>query len=216
MRYLPTLLFVVTASLGAAAHASTVYKCSSHGQVAYQDSPCTRAQQQQIVQLAAEPPAAATSTAAKPDSESLPASIVVTTAATRSAATHVPLPPMYRCRRAVDGQLYLSSNGRPAPFLAPFGMLGAVQMPLAQVYGQPGGAGISAPEANRGRVSRGLVANHYVWVQDQCRPLSMPEICHALGRALEENSRKLQRAFKSDRPPLQARDAELRAQLSNC
>lgn len=216
MSYLPALLFVLLTGLGLTAHASTVYKCSSHGQVAYQGSPCGKSQQQQIVQLAAEPPAAPKTTMTEPDNAPASASIVATNVAVPASGPHVPLPSMYRCIRAVDGQTYLSSNGRPAPFLVPFGMLGAVQMPLAQVYGPPGGAGISAPEANRGRVSGGLVANHYVWAQDRCRPLSMPEICRALGQAYEENSRKLQRAFKSDRPPLQARDSELRAQLTNC
>ena len=117
---------------------------------------------------------------------------------------------------AVDGSTYVGSNAHPQPFLAPLGMLGALPTSLSQAYGQPGGAGISAPEANHGRVSSELVASNYVWVQDQCRPLSVPEMCHELRDEYEQNARRLQRAFQSDQPPLQRRDSELHAQLTNC
>jgi hypothetical protein len=132
------------------------------------------------------------------------------------APPSVPLVQLYRCMHAVDGSTYVSSNGHPQPFLAPLGMLGTLPTSLSQAYGQPGGAGISAPEANRGRVSSGLVAGSYVQVQDQCRPLSVPEICHELRDEYEQNARQLRRAFKSDQPPLQRRDSELHAQLTNC
>jgi hypothetical protein len=58
--------------------------------------------------------------------------------------------------------LYVSRNGRPPPFRAPLGMLGALSTPLGEVNGSPNQAGISALEANRDRVGAGLVANHYV------------------------------------------------------
>jgi hypothetical protein len=196
------------------AAAGTVYKCSgAHGRVTYQDAPCAKSQQQQTLQLpddtgAPSPPASA---AAEPD----PPPAVAARPAPPSAPV-VPLIQLYRCRHAVDGSIYVSRNGNPPPFRAPLGMLGAFTMPLADVYGSPGHAGISAPEATRGRVSSGLIANNYVWVKDQCRPLSVPEICHELGDEQEQNARKLRRAFKSDRPPLQQRDDELQAQLTNC
>lgn len=215
MRYLLAIVLLLPASSNLTAQTSTVYKCTSGNQVTYQDAPCANTQRQQSLRLDVDAPASPKSAAAVVELRPV-APVVAGNADVPPPQAGVPLPPMYRCIRAVDGQVYLSSNGRPAPFLAPFGMLGAVQMPLAQVYGQPGGAGISAPEANRGRVSRGLIANHYVWAQDQCRPLSLPEVCHALSQAYEENSHKLQHAFKSDRPPLQARDTELRAQLTHC
>ena len=123
---------------------------------------------------------------------------------------------MYACTRATDGQTYLSDNGYPQPYQVPYGMLGASQLPLAQVYGPPNSAGASAPELNRGRVSPGLVANHYVWVRDACRELTPGETCRALRDAYEKNDDKLRRAFKSDQPPLEQRERELRAQLQNC
>lgn len=212
MHRLPALLLLLAAISGSAG-AGTVYKCrSADGREVYQDVPCPRQQSQQVLQLPndrprpAGPPAQAGQTpppaAAAP---SLPRPMPGT-----------PLTPLYRCLRAVDGSSYVSSNGQPQPFLAPLGMLGALPTSLSEAYGQPGQAGISAPEANRGRVTSGLVASNYVRVQDQCRPLSVPEICDELRVEQEQNARKLQKAFKSDRPPLQRRDDELRAQLTNC
>lgn len=207
-----TVLLLLLATGPAAA--GTVYKCSSaHGQVSYQDAPCAKSQRQQTLQLpddagAPSPPISAT---AEPDPPTVAAAPAVP-----SPAPGAPLIQLYRCRHAVDGTAYVSRNGHPPPFRAPLGMLGALSTPLADVYGSPNHAGISAPEANRGRVTAGLVANNYVWVQDQCRPLSVPEICNELRDEREQNARKLQRAFKSDRPPLQQRDDELQAQLTNC
>ena len=123
---------------------------------------------------------------------------------------------MYACVRATDGKTYTSNNGEPQQYQVPYGILGAGQLPLSQVYGGPGAAGASAPELNRGRVTPGLVANHYVWVQDQCRELTRAETCRALRDAYDENADKLRRAFKSDQPPLEQREQELRAQLRNC
>lgn len=190
-----------------------VYKCTAaNGSVTYQDKPCAKAQRQQRMDMpppgpALASPPAAPQAAAEPSAPSpMPP----------PATPRAPLPAMFGCTRATDGKVYLSSNGYPEPYLAPFGMLGAVQMPLARAYGPAGGAGVSAPELNRGKITPGLVAGHYVWVQDQCRPLTYEETCHALRDAFDENARKLRRAFKSDRPPLEQREGELRAQLDNC
>jgi hypothetical protein len=206
------LLLVVT---GGPAIAGTAYKCSgAGGQVTYQDSPCARTQQQQALQLPNDTsvPVPSTAVASAPASTTM----IDEHSSAPQLVPGVPLPQLYQCRHAVDGNTYVSNNGHPQPFLAPLGMLGALPTSLAQTYGQPGGAGISAPEANRGRVSSGLVASNYVWVQDQCRPLSVPEICHELRDEYEQNARQLQRAFQSDQPPLQRRDSELQAQLTNC
>jgi hypothetical protein len=209
----PSALLLLLAVTGTPAAAGTVYKCSgTDGRVIYQDTPCAKTQRQQTLQLsddttAPSPPA---SVATRPDN---PPPVA---APAPPPTPGVPLVQLYQCRHAVDGSLYVSRNGRPPPFRAPLGMLGALSTPLGEVYGSPNHAGISAPEANRGRVGAGLVANHYVWVQDQCRPLSVPEICSELRDEQEQNARKLQRAFKSDRPPLQRRDDELQAQLTHC
>jgi hypothetical protein len=191
--------------------ATTVYECTAaDGRVTYQDTPCPAGQRQHTMQVAdapttpppaAAPPVPATSTEAPPSPP-------------RPTA---PLPVMYACVRATDGKSYLSGNGNPAPYQAPYGVLGAEQLPLSEVYGPDrGGAGISAPEANRGRVTSGLVANNYVWVQDQCRQLDVEETCEALQDAYDKNEHKLDNAFKSQRAPLEKREAQLQAQLANC
>jgi hypothetical protein len=86
---------------------------------------------------------------------------------------------------------------------------------VGSVYGR-GGAGASAPELNRGKVSSTLVANNYVWVQDQCRELSPQETCDALQDAYDKNEHQLKQAFKSEQAPFEKREAELQAQLAGC
>jgi hypothetical protein len=211
MRCLSALLLLL-AIISVPAAAGTVYKCSgAGGQVTYQDAPCAKTQQQQTLQLSND-----TTAAAPPAVASISTPATVDEVPVAPVEPRAPLTQLYRCMHAVDGSTYVSSNGHPQPFLAPLGMLGALPTSLSQAYGQAGGAGISAPEANRGRVTSGLVAGSYVQVQDQCRPLSVPEICHELRDEYEQNARQLQRAFKSDQPPLQRRDSELHAQLTNC
>lgn len=195
-----------------AAGATTVYKCTgADGRVIFQDKPCARAQRQETIELADPAPAA-------PPPPRPPAEERDTPAAPPAPqpVPAAPLPQLYACTRATDGKAYISRNGQPEPYLAPFGMLGMVQLPLARVYGPGGGGGVSAPELNRGKITSGLVSSHYVWVQDQCRPLSFDETCRSLQDDYGDNARKLRRAFKSDRPPLEQRDEELRAQLTKC
>jgi hypothetical protein len=208
------LALLVLRIAGSPAMADTVYKCvGSRGELIYQDAPCAKTQKQQTLQLDVKaaaapqlPPAAASTANIVADSNPAP----------QPAVPSAPLTQLYGCMHAVDGSAYISPYGHPQPFLAPFGMLGSADLPLAQAYGAPGGAGISAPEANHGRVTSGLIANNYVWVQDRCRPLSVPEICQTLRDQYQENAHKLRNAFKSNQPPLQQRDTELRAQLTNC
>lgn len=192
--------------------ASTVYKCSDgHGHVSYQEQRCASTMKQEALQLSD----AVAAPSPMPTAVASPAP-KVEKPAPEAPAPQIPLTQMYRCMHAVDGTLYVSSNGHPHPFLAPLGMLGTLPNSLADAYGQPGGAGISAPEANRGRVSSSLVAGSYTQVQDQCRPMRVPEICDWLRDEDEANERKLQRAFKSDQAPLLQRQTALHAQLSNC
>ena len=206
---LPLLLLSPLAALPAGA--ATVYKCTgSDGRVTFQDRPCARAQRQDIVPLA-DPTPAAPAPAPRPASDDRDTSAAAPPPAPPPQPA-APLPGLYACTRATDGKFYLSRNGDPEPYLAPFGMVGMVQTPLAR----GGGGGVSAPELNRGKVTSGLVSGNYVWVQDQCRPMTFDETCHALQDDYDDNARKLRRAFKSDRPPLERRDEELRAQLANC
>ena len=205
-------LLVLLALLSLPAAAGTAYQCTdASGKVSFQDKPCSGTQRQQVLQLDDSQPLA-TPPPAKTDAP------VFETVAPQPPPPQpfAPLPAMYACVRATDGKPYTSTNGDPQPYQVPYGILGATQLPLSQVYGPPGGAGASAPELNRGRISTGLIANHYVWVQDQCRELTRGETCRALRDAFDDNEEKLRRAFKSDQPPLERREQELRAQLRNC
>ncbi|MBB3226257.1 hypothetical protein FHW69_000847 [Luteibacter sp. Sphag1AF] len=205
-------------ALSAPATASTVYKCAGpEGQTIYQQQPCARGQKQQTIELndaapvadVPAPTAALPTAPAKPREEPAPATF-------QPVPPDVPPPRVYGCIRATDGKPYTSANGHPDPYLAPFGMLGAVQQPLADVYGGANGGGGSAPEFNRGQVTSTLVANNYVWVQDQCRELTPAEACSALRDEYEQNDRKLRNAFKSQQPPFEQEAARLKSRMAGC
>lgn len=208
------LVSVLLGCGGPAVAGTTVYQCrATSGQVTYQDKPCSTAQDQRLLALPELPRAPADA----PRADRPMPSTTEAPSASPPAQALAPVPRMYGCIRAVDGKPYVSPHGDPAPYLAPYGMLGAGQLPLSQAYGPTqGGAGISAPEANRGRVTSGLVADNYVWVQDQCRKLTAQETCAALREDYRQNAHALEKAFKSDRPPLEKRDRELHAQLQGC
>lgn len=207
------LVLVILACTGLPAIAGTAYKCTTaDGRAIYQDKPCPETQHQQTLQL----------DDSKPVMRPAPAPAPAATVAAEPAPPTEPveplpsLPLMYACISATDGKTYLSDNGDPQPYQVPYGILGAGSLPLSQVYGPPNSAGASAPELNRGRIRPGLIANYYVWVQDQCRELTPRETCHALREALDATETKLKRAFKSDQPPLEKREQELREQLRGC
>ncbi|SFK57565.1 DUF4124 domain-containing protein [Rhodanobacter glycinis] len=200
------LLFLLLLSVAPAAAGTTVYKCTGHdGKVSYQGMPCSAMQRQKTLTLRDRQPTPAPAPAAPVADTPAPAIAAPPPPPSRPAA---PLPLMYRCVRATDGTTYLSS-GQPAPYLAPLGMLGIVPTSLAQTYS-------GANHMGHGKVTAGLVANNYTWVQDRCRELSPSETCQALHDDWDANEDKLRRAFKSDQPPLLKREAELRAQLTNC
>lgn len=205
-------ILLLLLSLGMPALASTAYQCTAaNGKVVYQDKPCAVGQHQQTLQLDDSQPLVVPPA---PAPEEPPADAPASPPP--PPAPVAPPPVMYACVRATDRTTYLSENGNPEPYQVPYGIMGGSGLSLAQAYGAPGGAGASAPELNRGRVSRGLVGNYFVWVQDQCHELTHAETCHALRDAYDENATKLRRAFKSDRPPLEEREATLLAQLRSC
>jgi len=206
-------LFFLMLLIPVPAMAGAAYKCTAtNGAVVYQDAPCAKGQRQEVLDLPQDlgpaPPPASTSDT----STQAPA----TPPAPRPSTPAAPLPAMFVCLKATDGKSYISENGDPQPYLVPFGILGAAPRPLSQVYGPGGGGGASAPELNRGRTNPNLVGNNFVWVQDPCRPLSFSETCNALRDAYDDVEQKLRRAFKSDQPPLEKREAQLLSQLAQC
>jgi hypothetical protein len=144
------------------------------------------------------------------------AATAVALLASGAAAAAQP-PALFGCIRATDGKSYTSPDGQPPPYMAPLGVLGAVSQPLADTYGSRGAAIASAPELNRGKGNAAAVAtSNYVWVQDQCRALTPAEACGVLRDEAEANQRSIRNAFKSERSPLEAKDAQLREQLKGC
>lgn len=213
MRRLLVPLVVLTVATGAHVSAETVYKCQAGGQTIYQQTPCAKNQHQQTIQLQDSAPADGR-VAPMPGP---PAPRDEASATTPPPDPTAPPPVLFGCIRATDGKPYTSSNGNPEPYMAPLGVLGAVSQPLADVYGSRNAAVASAPELNRGRGNAAAVAtSNYVWVQDQCRQLGPAEACRALRDDAEANQRQIRNAFKSDRGPLEAKDAQLQAQLKGC
>lgn len=214
MRTVRLLLIVLALAASAPAVAGTAYKCiGTDGRVSYQDTPCPARTRQQAIMLADPGPVHPAAAASAEGSATPPPGRAVAMPAPAVATASVPL--LYRCRKATDGSTYVSTRGNPAPYAVPFGILGALSQPLGSVYGT-GGAGASAPELNRGKVTPGLVANNYVWVRDACRPMDIGETCAALQQQYDDNERKLRQAFKSDQAPFARREAELESQLAAC
>lgn len=193
--------------------AETVYKCQASGQTIYQQTPCARNQNQQTIELQASEPAHGVAPMPVPP----PSSAAETQDAAPPPASVDPPPHMYGCVRATDGKAYTSDNGNPQPYAAPLGVLGEVNPSLSETYGNPNSAVASAPELNRGKGNvAGIATANYVWVQDRCRLLSPAETCQALRDDADANQRRIRNAFKSERAPLDAKDARLRQQLQGC
>jgi hypothetical protein len=197
----------------APAAAQQVYRCvDAAGRVAYQDVPCPPRAQQNTMQVPELP------TIPAPASVPAPARAVpVAPAAATSAPPPPPPPQLYACVRATDGKTYVSRDGRTRPYLAPLGMLGVFQQPLADVYGGRAGAqaGNSAPELAPTPGST-LIGGNYTWVRDTCRPMGIDETCAALRDAYDANEARLRNAFQSQQPPLLQREADLQRQLAGC
>ncbi|SEW20664.1 DUF4124 domain-containing protein [Luteibacter sp. 329MFSha] len=205
------LAFAALTAIGPVA-AQTVYKCQAGGQTIYQQAPCTKGQHQQTIEL--QPPAPSGAVAPMP---AAPVRSVADDDAAPPPVPAAPPPILYGCIRATDGKAYTSANGQPEPYLAPLGVLGAISQPLADTYGSRDAAIASAPELNRGKGNAAAVAtSNYVWVRDQCRQLSPAEACRALRDDADSNQRAIRNAFKSERGPLEAKDAALRGQLAGC
>lgn len=196
----------------AGARAETVYKCVAGGQTIYQQTPCAKQQQQEVLQLTDSAPADGR---VAPMPTPAPGQLTVTDET--PPRPPAPLPTLYLCVRATDGKTYTSSNGHPDQYAAPLGVLGAVDNGLANTYGSRNAAVSSFPELNHGKGNAAAVASsNYVWVQDQCRAMSPAETCAALRNDNDANQKAMRNAFKSERAPLDARDATLRAQLQGC
>lgn len=216
------MLALAVLALGACtgAAAQTVYKCTgAHGQLIFQDAPCAKGLHQHVLHLHVPTPPPAASVPSAPAPAPVPPARPPVAAARAAAPARVyRVPQLYQCVRATDGSTYISRDGHPPAYRAPLGIVGAFQAPLSQVYGGPGAArrAASDPTLAHGRITPGLVAGNYTWVQDQCRPMSYSEVCATLGRRLEKTESAIDKAFRSDRPPLQRKADALRGEMAGC
>ena|GEM_PF-379642 len=210
--FFPLVAALALGTFARSTHAETVYKCTTSGQTIYQQTPCAKSQHQEQLQLPDSAPADGR-VAPMPT----PPADGVFVDETPPPQPPRPLPTLYMCVRATDGKTYTSSNGHPDAYAAPLGVLGAVDNGLANTYGSRNAAVSSFPELNRGKGNAAAIANsNYVWVQDQCRPMSPAETCQALRDQNDANQKAIRNAFKSERGPLDAKDAELHSQLQGC
>jgi len=192
-----------------------VYRCTAaNGSVSYQDHVCAPAQKQEIIDVPSRappgyvPPVPATvATPAAGASVSPPV-------ADRAPAPP-PLPVMYTCVGAVNGNQYLT-HSPPPPYLAPLGVMGYPPQSLSQAYGAPGGAGMSAPELAKPRIGGPRIATGMTEVQDYCLPATQAQVCGYVQRDYDDNHRKLRMAMPHEQPPLERREQQLQDQLRNC
>jgi hypothetical protein len=194
------------------AHAQ-VYRCTAaNGSVSYQDRACAAGRKQKILDVPSRAPAgyapAAPATAAPPAASAPPPQAYVPPAP-------MPLPEMYTCVGAVNGNQYLTSSP-PPPYLVPLGVLGYPPQSLSRAYGAPGGAGMSAPELAKPRIGGPRVATGMTEVQDYCLPATHAQVCAYLQREYDANHRKLRMAMPHEQPPLEQREQALQDQLRNC
>lgn len=196
-----------------------VYECTAaDGARGYQDQPCKPGQRQRVIDLpghaspvehvpsaSAPPPSAASAAADTTDALPVP---VATPPGT-------PLPVLYTCVGAVNGEHYLARAPR-LPYLVPLGVLGYPPQSLAQAYGGVRGAGASAPELAHPRAGGPRIATGMTEVQDVCLPATHAQVCSFVQKEYAENHRKLRMAMPHEAPPLAARERKLTAQLANC
>ena len=125
---MPACLASIGLGLSAPCLAQTVYRCTgAHGEASYQATPCHGAARQRPITL--DVPPAPTPPPAVPAAASTTPPIIATVPAPAPPAA--PIPVLYQCVRATDGQRYLSTNGQPPGYYAPLGIVG-VPTSLAQ------------------------------------------------------------------------------------
>ncbi len=208
MRILASLALCLVPALAAPAAGTLVYRCvDASGHLAFQQNPCPRGSRQTILNMPPPPPAV--------PAPSLPAAHVTPSPSPRPAKQVQPLPALYRCINATNGRRYISSIGNPQPYLAPLGILGVPQLPLAQAYG-PGGIGVSAPGVGQPPHVASPIAGFYSWVQDRCTPLPRSDVCEHLRKSLDALESRISQTFQFDRPPLEREAKTLRARLQSC
>jgi len=209
---LATVIFVC--STWCAAAQAQVYQCiAANGNVGYQDRACPAGQKQKILNMPSHAPPGYVPPPAATIAE--PVAMASTPPAPAQLPPASPLPAMYTCVGAVNGEQYLTRSP-PPPYLAPLGVMGYPPRSLARAYGTRGGAGMSAPELSKPRIGGPRIATGMTEVQDFCLPATHAQVCGYVQKDYDENHRALSRAMPSEQPPLREREQQLQDQLRNC
>jgi hypothetical protein len=209
---LATVIFVC--STWCAPAQAQVYQCiAANGNVGYQDRACPAGQKQKILDMPSHAPPGYVPPPAATIAE--PVALASTPPAPAQLPPASPLPAMYTCVGAVNGEQYLTRLP-PSPYLAPLGVMGYPPRSLARAYGTRGGAGMSAPELSKPRIGGPRIATGMTEVQDFCLPATHAQVCGYVQKDYDENHRALSRAMPSEQPPLREREQQLQDQLRNC
>jgi hypothetical protein len=213
MKGVITAAIALVCIIGCTQARAQVFKCTAaNGAVSYQDHACGHDESQTVMKVPGQSPPGyvppAPSSSPQPASTPpLPTPIYVPPPS--------PLPAMYACVGAVNGEPYLTRSP-PPPYLAPLGVMGYPPRTLSQAYGAPGGAGMSAPELSKPPIGGPPVATGMTEVQDYCLPATRAQVCGFVQRDYDENHRKLRMAMPREQPPYEQRERELQDQLRNC
>lgn len=209
------LLAALVVTCAPAAQAVDVLRCvAGDGSVVYQDRPCPAGQAGEPLHLPDDPPPPAVLAvpASSPDPHAEPEP------AAEPIAVEAAGPRFLLCTRA-DGSQYISDDGWVGGTGVPYGMVGGSGMGLAEVYGGPNGAGVSAPGLRTvPRIPAGTRphAGAMIWIDDQCHEAAPREACAWLARRHREVTRRLEHAFSDQAPALEQEQAALRERMHGC
>jgi hypothetical protein len=191
-----------------------VYRCvAANGSVSFPDHTCAAGQRQTIINV----PSRAPPGYAPPPVATVapPSTVAADTALPPVPVPPAPLPELYACVGAVNGKPYVVRTPTP-PYLVPLGVLGYPPQSLSQVYGAPGGAGMSAPEFAQPRIGGPRIGTGLTEVQDYCLPATHAQVCDFVQKEYGANHRQLRMAMRHEQPPLEQRERQLQDQLRNC
>jgi len=215
MRMLCAFAFLLALTGAGAAHAATVYKCTStKGAVSFQDRPCTANARQQTIAMPDPPPSP------PPSAEPLPEEPIAPVAELEPPPPlpAIPPPQFFLCTR-YDGTRYISDTGEGGSALVPLGVLGVPGRSLSDAYSPQNSIGVSAPGLRQiPHVSARSVpfGGMSTWVDDECHDASPQEACTNLRNALKDVRYKLTKAFSDTTPDLKRQEADILERMRGC
>ena len=189
----------------------TIYRCvDAKGNLALRDSPCGKAESQEVrsMQRPRDPPAGTAAIARPSPRPALAAPPPV------QVVYRTPPRPLYECVTP-DGKRYTSDNGEGNPRSVPLWTLG---YPMWTRRGGNSGsrppdyAGGHGPGAHRPGI---VLPAGSTWIRDECYALPQEEVCGRLSDRRYEIIRRYNSAMQSERRQLELEQRGIDARLSN-